>query len=261
MSIIYRSLQQLKRQQAQQKTPPIPRSTGIMPSPWQVLWRIIFSIVGIGAIIYAGFFWTSGQIQKELPAGNYNSVKEYDNTSKKKQKPATASIKQTNEKKEFFTHTFQIEARKKPPPKKPETIQKPTRALEKYFTVQAQKNQKISALNIEIMNAFRNNDEKGFQNGIARLKKLLGKNSFLVKKWLGVRALKQGKYRQAEQYFRTAILKNPSDLALRINLVYALLGSGDITTASKETEKLLREFPYSKKVQHLAQKIEQLTGE
>ncbi len=111
------------------------------------------------------------------------------------------------------------------------------------------------------MNAFRNNDEKGFQNGIARLKKLLGKNSFLVKKWLGVRALKQGKYRQAEQYFRTAILKNPSDLACRINLVYALLGSGDITTASKETEKLLREFPYSKKVQHLAQKIEQLTGE
>ena len=164
-------------------------------------------------------------------------------------------------KKEFFTHTFQIEARKKHPPKKPETIQKPTRALEKYFTVQAQKNQKISALNIEIMNAFRNNDEKGFQNGIARLKKLLGKNSFLVKKWLGVRALKQGKYRQAEQYFRTAILKNPSDLACRINLVYALLGSGDITTASKETEKLLREFPYSKKVQHLAQKIEQLTGE
>ena len=92
MSIIYRSLQQLKRQQAQQKTPPIPRTTGVMPSPWQVLWRVIFTIVGIGAIIYAGFFWTSGQMQKELPAGNYNSVKEYDNTSKKKQGSSTFSV-------------------------------------------------------------------------------------------------------------------------------------------------------------------------
>ena len=135
-----------------------------------------------------------------------------------------------------------------------EDLVKPTTDLEHHFAAKVRQNQAILSLEQRLVDRWRRGDDAGAKAALEELQRKAGAESFLVRKWQGMMALKEKRYAEAEGMFRS-LLRRADDLALRINLVQVLAVQGKRHEADRELARLQRDFPASPKVAGLAARM------
>ena len=129
-----------------------------------------------------------------------------------------------------------------------EDLVKPTTDLERHFASLARKNQSILELEKNLVQNWKRNRLDAAIKNLKDLEEAAGKKSVLVRKWKGLIALKQGKYADAEDIFRTLLADASDDLAVRLNLVQSILAQGNTERAQQELFRVKKDFPGNAKV-------------
>ncbi|MDQ7031406.1 MAG: tetratricopeptide repeat protein [Desulfonauticus sp.] len=263
MSLIYKSLQKIKKQELKRNKSPV----GIMPSPPQVIGKLLWTVLFIVLILGAGLLWTS--IQVRLPQPKISALSEKKSVQKRVSQKSVPNLNSkasvTRKENSVIPVTYsgvKVKKLRPKPKKKLNPLQKQyTNAyqeLKQHFLKQAKKNQQIALLNQELQKSFLENDKKAVKRNLKKLSQILGKDSFLVQKWKGIIALQDKDYTLAEKYFQKAISQNSKDVNCRINYIYALLGQKKIELARQEAQRLWQDFPDNSKVQDLVLRISNL---
>jgi predicted Zn-dependent protease len=120
------------------------------------------------------------------------------------------------------------------------------------FRFRAKKNQQILELENHLKASLKNGDSAQAQKIIKELSNILNKNHFLINKWQGVLALQKKNYSQAESYFRPIWEKHTNNLKTGINLALSLLGQRKYDQARQIYVQLQKEFPHDPMLEKLA---------
>ncbi len=285
MSLIYKSLQQLKKHTG---------DTGVSVSYSQLNskqvwpWRTIVTAIGLSVLMLILFFLLQSQIEQARKKSLENSKKDAGQSGKQvRQKIVSPSLANSTQKAEasptkretknrtqttsslprkaktdkvMQADSKQPEQEEKPPPP-PSSAQKniPQKAspaprskdsaLAENFSNKVQKNQAI----LELENKLRSSlgKPRHFSSLLAKLQEKTGKNSSVVHKWQGFQALNQDNYALAEKRFQECLQENGPNLALKINVVLAQIGQQKLKPALKNVNELLLKHPENEKLTNL----------
>lgn len=273
MSVIYRSLQQLKKDEAA-KTP---RSTpqAVAPRTSKLVLRAGLFILILVVLVGSGTFLIQQEVQQipipaepDMPRARSQSVQGRQQAVDKIMEGDIAAQDET------VTQQAQLTPAQAPAPapivrqrlyrdveRKDRKIDlsKPTKALETHFAQKARKNENVLALERKLVQASKTGDLTQSKELLSNMAVEIGKKESASKyKWEGYLALQEKRYADAENFFRRAVSIRSTDYVSNINLVYALLGQGKREGAVGIYRQLIERYPMNERVQALGKALGEL---
>ncbi len=286
MSLIYKSLQQLKSQHNPPgKTSPYARLQGGTIWPW----KSILAVTVLTFLMLAMFFFLRQQIkydehkslaQLNEPAQD-SDIRRHINTGVRTDSKQTSGI--NNSETKSMESGSREESKAKPGPNtqqtkkhsqvKPEQKTKPQTVapskeegntehkmtesamdehqaeLSTAFKEKARRNQVILDMEKKLRSSLNNPDR--FAEILEELKQKAGPRNAVVYKWQGTRALQNKEFAEAEQFFQKYIQESGPDIAIQINIILAQIGQDKMTEAREKLQKLLKKHPENNKLNNL----------
>jgi tetratricopeptide (TPR) repeat protein len=267
MSVIYRSLQQLKREEAERNSRQAPQA--VAPRMSKLFLRGLLFLLVFVVLAGSGLYFVQREVtQLALPedpvqsaAGERQAVVE--KTVEEAATPAEEKPTEVAQLAPAVTQAPIVQQRlyREPEPEKPKAIDlsKPSRALEQHFAQRAKQNESVLALERTLVQATRRGDGGQSREILDSMSREIGKQeSATAYKWEGYLALREKRYAEAEGFFRRAVAIRASDYVSNINLVYALLGQGKRDEAVVIYRKLIDRYPTNDRVVKLGKALGQL---
>jgi len=271
MSLIYRSLQQLKTAEAERGGPTRTSPQAVAPRASKLLVRAGVIVLAFVVIVGAGVYFVQQEVQQlpvpqapdtAMSAGA--AVPRVDQVAEGQAKPEAPASLETAQPAQLVTvRETPIVRQKLFREVKPEVrkidLTKPTKALESHFAKKARKNENVLALERKLVQASKTGDLTQSKELLDNMSVQIGKKESAAKfKWEGYLALKEKRYQDAENFFRRAVSIRPTDYVSNINLVYSLLGQGKRTEAVAIYRKLIDRYPMNERVQRLGKALGEL---
>ncbi|WP_457571677.1 tetratricopeptide repeat protein [Desulfovulcanus sp.] len=260
MSLIYKSLQQLrKEEETKKRRRKIQAPEAVAPGMRKVIQKFLLYVSSIVLFIFITMFWLRSEIrqiialtaQQVKTSGTVQTISESDKPKKEQKAKPVVMVSNVLPEVKQVVHNTLPQLKKKKKTKKVEELKKPTIALEKHFTRQANKNQALLEVQSKLITEVSAGRVEKVKKELTVITKKLGEKSFYRLKWEGYLALKEKNYAEAEALYRKALAKNPMDKEARINLTLALLGQKKRTEAEKIYKQLKSEFPMDEVVAKL----------
>jgi len=259
MSLIYKSLRQLKKEEeTKRRRRKVKAPEAVAPGMKKIVLKFLLYISSVILFVFITMFWLRSEIRqivaltaKEIRGGKVEAV------SAEKPKKQTVETKKVLANK--LPEIKKVEARELPPLQKKKVrksrkiaeLKGPTLALERHFSRVAKTNQVVLELQSRLVTNVSSGKIDEVKKEIQIISRKLGKKSFYTLKWQGYLALKENNYNKAEALYRQALAINPLDKEARINLALALLGQGKKKEAEKIYKQLRSEYPEDEVVARL----------
>lgn len=272
MSLIYRSLQQLKKEEAERGGPTRTTPQAVAPRTSKLLARAAVIVLAFVAIVGAGVYFVQQEVQ-EIPlpqepdtamlAGSEGAAPKVDQVAES-QEPEAAPAPEEAQPAQLVTVretpiVRQRLFREVKPVERKIDLSKPTKALETHFAKKARKNENVLALERKLVQASKTGNLAQSKELLDSMSVQIGKKESASKfKWEGYLALKEKRYQDAENFFRRAVGIRPTDYVSNINLVYSLLGQGKRAEALSIYRKLIERYPMNERVQKLGKALGEL---
>ena len=267
MSVIYRSLQQLKEKESQRASRTTPQA--VAPRMSKLVVRAGIFLVIFFVLVFSGVYFVRQEVQQiTIPPAADTMARDRASTLSGRgeaiekimegdiaaaESPATAQMP-PQERPIIRKRLSRPEALKKP--RKPVDLTKPTKALETHFAKQARKNEAVLSLERRLLQSSSSDDLSQSKNLLGSMSVEIGKRETSIQhKWNGYLALKEKRYADAEDFYRKAISLKPTDYVSNINLVYALMGQDKMTEAVLTYRRLLDRWPMNEKVLKLGKAL------
>lgn len=272
MSVIYRSLQQLKKEEAGK----IPRSTpqAVAPRTSKLFIRAGVFLLVLVVLVGSGVFFIQQEVQK-IPIPVAPDMPRAQSQTMQGRQQAVDKIMEGDVAAEEAAPVQQAQLA---PQVRPEPmvrqhlyrdleavadrkvdLTKPTKALETHFAQKARKNENVLALERKLVQASKTGDLSESKDLLSSMAVEIGKKESASKyKWEGYLALKEKRYADAENFYRRAVSIRPTDYASNLNLVYALLGQGKRDDAVSIYRQLIDRYPMNERVQELGKALGEL---
>ncbi len=270
MSVIYRSLQQLKEKESQRTSRTTPQA--VAPRMSKLVIRAGIFLVIFLVLILSGVYFVRQEVQQiAIPPAQDTMARE---------KVATLSgrgeaIEKIMEGDVSAAEgpggrkTTQMPAQEELPivrrslarpvavrTREPMDLTKPTQALETHFATQARKNESVLSLERKLLQSTGVGDISRSKDILSSMSVEIGKRETSIQhKWNGYLALKEKRYADAEDFYRKAIALKPTDYVSNINLVYALMGQDKMAEAVFTYRELLDRWPMNEKVLKLGKAL------
>lgn len=272
MSLIYRSLQQLKKEEAERGGPTRTTPQAVAPRASKLLVRAGVIVLAFVVIVGAGVYFVQQEVQQlPLPQEPDTAMRagaaakpRVDQVAEGQAEPEAKAAEESAQPAQLVTvRETPIVRQKLFREVKPEArkidLTKPTKALESHFAKKARKNENVLALERKLVQASKTGDLTQSKELLDSMSVQIGKKESAAKfKWEGYLALKEKRYQDAENFFRRAVSIRPTDYVSNINLVYSLLGQGKRTEAVAIYRKLIERYPMNERVQKLGKALGEL---
>jgi len=267
MSVIYRSLQQLKKEEVERGIRQTPQA--VAPRMSKLILRGLLLLLVFVVLAGSGFYFVQREVkQLTLPAdpaiaaaaAQKNVAKKIDEQEKAEEidvAPQTAQLAPVVN----VAPIVQQRLFREPPKElaKPIDLSKPSKALEQHFALRAKKNEKVLALERSLVQSTGRGDLGKSKDILDSMSRELGKKESATKfKWDGYLALKEKRYADAENFFRRAVALRSSDYVSNINLVYSLLGQGKRPEALVIYRRLIDRYPTNDRILKLGKALGEL---
>jgi|GEM_PF-2446289 len=268
MSVIYRSLQQLKEKESQRASRTTPQA--VAPRMSKLVVRAGIFLVIFFVLVFSGVYFVRQEVQQiTIPPAADTMTRDRASTLSGRgeaidkimegdivaaESPATAQMPPQDEQPIIRRRMSRPEAIRKP--RKTVDLTKPTKALETHFAKQARKNEAVLSLERKLLQSSSADDLSQSKNILGSMSVEIGKRETSIQhKWNGYLALKEKRYADAEDFYRKAIALKPTDYVSNINLVYALMGQDKMTEAVFTYRRLLDRWPMNEKVLKLGKAL------
>ena len=260
MSLIYKSLQQLRKEEETKKRRrrKVQAPEAVAPGMRKIIQKFLLYVSSIALFIFVTVFWLRSEIRQiidltaqQVRTGGVQTVSEPDKSKKEQKEEPLVMVSNDLPEVKQVVHNTLPRIKKKKKTKKAEPLKKPTIALEKHFTRQANKYQALLEVQSILITEVSAGRVDKVKKELTAITKNLGEKSFYRLKWEGYLALKEKNYAEAEALYRKALAKNPLDKEARINLALALLGQKKRSEAEKIYKQLKSEFPMDEVVAKL----------
>lgn len=267
MSVIYRSLQQLKKEEAERTSRPTPQA--VAPKMSNLVARALLFLLVFGLLVGGGVYFIRQEVQKiplppepDMPktavstmTGREKAVEQILEGKVEAEEAPKAQL--PNQQIQQQAPIVKQRLFREPKAAKPKLdLKKPTKALETHFAKKARKNENVIALERKLVQASKGGDIGRSKELLNTMTTKIGKRESAAKyKWEGYLALKEKRYADAENFFRRAVSMRPSDYVSNINLVYALLGQGKREEAIRIYRALLERYPMNERVVKLGRAL------
>lgn len=263
MSVIYRSLQQLKQQEAERGRRTTPQA--VAPRMSKLIIRALIYLGVFVILVGAGLFFINQEVQqvaipetpdtfqkeREGAAARGEVVEDIEESQADMEQPQVA-MQDSQRQLQLQTQPILKERLRVPQPvQKPEPVDltKPSKALETHFAKKARENESILALERRLSQSVEGGKVEQSKELLGSMTKKLGNKESATKiRWEGYLALKERKYAEAEEKFRKALSIKPHDYVSSINLVYSLIGQAKMQEARKLYRDLVDRHPMDEKV-------------
>lgn len=270
MSVIYRSLQQLKKEEAERTSRPTPQA--VAPRMSNLVVRALLFLLVFGLLVGSGVFFIRQEVQK-IPLPEEPDMPKTAVSTMGGRQQAVEQIMEGNVAEAETGLVQQLPNQQVQQPQAPIVKQKlyreptiakkaaldmrkPTKALETHFAKKARKNEDVIALERKLVQASKGGDLGRSKELLNNMTTQIGKKESASKyKWEGYLALKEKRYADAENFFRRAVSIRPSDYVSNINLVYSLLGQGKREEAVRIYRVLLERYPMNERVVKLGKAL------
>lgn len=264
MSVIYRSLQQLKKDEAERGSRQTPQAVAPRMSKL-VLRGLLFLLVFI-VLAGSGLYFVRHQVNQltipEAPAPAAPAQPAAQQIQEKAEEPDTGPAQTAQLAPPVDTAPIVQQRLFREPNReqaKPLDLSKPSKALETHFAQRAKKNEKVLALERTLIQSTNRGDLGQSKEILDNMSRELGRKESATKyKWEGYLALKEKRYADAENFFRRAVALRASDYVSNINLVYALLGQGKRDEALVIYRNLIARYPTNDRVLKLGKALGEL---
>ena len=262
MSVIYRSLQQLKEKESQRTSRTTPQA--VAPRMSKLVARAGIFLVIFFVLVFSGVYFVRQEVQQiTIPPAPDTMARDRASSLRGRgeaiekimegdiaaaESPARRTVKLAQQERPMPRKRLsRLEPIKKR--KKPIDLTKPTKALETHFAKQARKNEVVLSLERKLLQSSSSGDLSQSENILSSMSVQIGKRETSIQyKWKGYLALKEKRYADAEEFYRKAIALKPTDYVSNINLVYALMGQGKMSEAVFTYRKLIDRWPMNEKV-------------
>ncbi|WP_461210027.1 tetratricopeptide repeat protein [Desulfocurvus sp. DL9XJH121] len=268
MSLIYRSLQQLKKEEAERGSRTTPQA--VAPRTSKLLVRAGVIVLAFVVLVAAGVYFVQQEVQQiPLPKvpdtvmGSRATPSKAVDQVAEGQAEAAAPAEEAQPAQLVTVREAPIVRqrlfREVQPQERKIDLSKPTKALETHFASKARKNENVLALERKLVQASKTGNLSQSKELLDSMSVQIGKKESAAKyKWEGYLALKEKRYQDAENFFRRAVGIRPTDYVSNINLVYALLGQGKRDEAVAIYRKLIDRYPMNERVQKLGKALGEL---
>lgn len=272
MSVIYKSLKQVRKEEQERKRRPRPISPeAVAPSYQRVLKRFAGYIILAVVFLWVTMFWLQSEVRRivavtaeQVEATTVVRRAAQEQPAQEAQGAIVEQAVVVSEVRPIQRMTPIVERRPAPPPppapatgparipapapREPVELVSPNLELERHFSAQALRNNEL--LSLEQSAALRNQPPAELA---MEMQHRLGAQSMYGLRLGGYEALKAGEFALAEDYFRQSLERNPRDKATRMNLVLALLGQEKRQEARHIHDRLAGDFPMDEQVAKLGQ--------
>ncbi len=265
MSVIYRSLQQLKKDEAERGARQTPQA--VAPRMSKLVLRGLLFLLIFVVLAGSGLYFVQREVQgiriPEQPLGAVAQQAPAQNVEEadKAAEPDAPQTAQLAPPVQDSAPIVQQRLYREPnaDQAKPIDLSKPSKALETHFAQRAKKNEKVLALERTLIQTTNRGDLGESKDILDTMSRELGKKESATKyKWEGYLALKEKRYADAENFFRRAVALRASDYVSNINLVYALLGQNKREEAVVIYRRLIARYPTNDKVLQLGKALGEL---
>lgn len=255
MSLIYKSLQQLKKEDERKKIKPKLQSPQAVSSGLRtILVRAVAIVIVAGALTWGASAWIRSEL-KEIMLANARQTTEMVRIETRA--PAPESTPETtpeimiNELPDIQEVALtpprtvtqaRVTSKKILPasgPQKPQPVKKKS-ALQNHFANQAKKNQRLLQVSNNLKTAIAKPEGQKY---LKTLNKELGPKNIFNTKWQGYQALKNKDYPKAESLYKKVLQSHSGDRESRINLILALLGQNKKSEARTYFNGYVEEYP------------------
>ncbi|MFK4766140.1 tetratricopeptide repeat protein [Desulfobaculum sp. SPO524] len=261
MSVIYRSLQQLKKEEAARETRQTPQA--VAPRMSKLIIRAVIYIGILVLLVGSGVFFIKREVEQiELPLPP--DVPRAQNASVQERAPGDGAESD-------LTADLALPRRQEAPVNQEPIVKqrlyrptveerqqdvvdltKPTKALEVHFAKRARTNEEVLSLQRKLVQTSETGDLSKSKELLDRMTTQIGRKESATKyKWEGYLALKEKRYADAENFYRRALSLRPSDFVSNLNLAYALLGEDKRGEALSIYRRLVDRYPMNEKVLQL----------
>jgi tetratricopeptide (TPR) repeat protein len=261
MSVIYRSLQQLRQEEMERVQRPTPQA--VAPRMSKLVLRALLYVGVFVLLVAVGLFlvnrevaqipvpppeetFQEGQaVEQQASAEPVESILE----DEAEEQAQPRSLVQEERSMAPEAPLVRQRMRRAEPDSEPVDLTKPSMTLERHFAERARQNEALLSLErkmVQSLEAGRMQQSKELLGSMEQ--KLQAPRSATKFKWEGYMALKQKDFARAEELYRKALSIKPSDFVSRINLVYALSGQGKYDEARKIYRSLADDYPMDDRV-------------
>ncbi len=256
MSVIYRSLQQLKEKE-QERAATATHPQAVAPRMGKLLGRFALYVIVVVLLVGSGVYFISQKVSEvdipEAPANLKTTGAGAQAQAVQVTEPAEEPVQPAQLAPQIITEPIvkqrlirKIDAL----PSGPKVdLTKPTRALEDHFAKQARKNETVINLERKLVQASKSGDLSESREILTSMTGKLGTQESATKyKWDGYLALKEKRYADAENFYRRSLSVKPGDFISQINLVYSLLGQQKNQEAILIYRRLIDRYPMDERV-------------
>ena len=259
MSVIYRSLQQLKEKE-QERAATATHPQAVAPRMGKLLGRFALYVLVVVVLVGSGVYFISQKVAEvDIPdapttlrttgaSGQAQAVEVTEETPEPVQ-PAQLAPQVITEpivKQRLIRKIGDIAQGPKV------DLTKPTKALEDHFAKQARKNESVISLERKLVQASKTGDLSESREILTSMTGKLGTQESATKfKWDGYLALKEKRYADAENFYRRALSVKPGDFISQVNLVYSLIGQSKNQDAVIIYRRLIDRYPMDARVKKL----------
>jgi tetratricopeptide (TPR) repeat protein len=283
MSVIYKSLKQVRKEERERKKRPRPVSPeAVAPSYQRILKRFAGYVVLIGIFLWVTMFWLQAEVRR-IVAVTAEQVEATATIRRAQEDPVQQAVA---EQAVVVSDVRPIErmapvAERRPAPL-PQTrtvvsspggaptgsapapgqiaqpapartpaplprqtveLDGPSQELERYFSAQALRNN-------ELLTLERSVEQQQIPTAVAalELEQRLGPQSMYTLRRGGYEALTEGNFALAEDFFRQALARNPRDKDTRMNLVLTLIAQDKRQEARQMFDRLAGDYPMDEQV-------------
>ncbi|NJB67859.1 tetratricopeptide (TPR) repeat protein [Desulfobaculum xiamenense] len=263
MSVIYRSLQQLKKEEAARETRQTPQA--VAPRMSKLVLRALAYTAVLVLLVGSGLFFIKQEVQQieippppDLPTAPTAKLQERGAAVEKiLEGDISAELARPTRQMDSGIQEPIIKQRLYRPPqeetaKEAVDLTKPTKALETHFAKRARSNEEVLSLQRKLIQSSETGDLSTSKDLLDKMTTEIGRKESATKyKWEGYLALKEKRYADAENYYRRAVGIRPGDFVSNLNLAYALLGQDKRDEAIGIYRALVERYPMNEKVLQL----------
>jgi len=265
MSVIYRSLQQLKQQEADRGSRTTPQA--VAPRMSKLFIRALAFLGVFVILVSAGLFFINQEVQQvvvpEAPdtfrqregedgVVRGEAVQKIVEADAEEQAQAERRLVEEQQSLQMTAPPILAERLRVPTPvQRPEPVDltKPSKALESHFAQRARVNENVLSLERRLSQSVEVGNVEQSRQLLATMSERLDSAQSATKvRWEGYLALKEKRYAEAEDKFRQALSIKPRDYVSSINLIYALIGQGEMQEARRLYRDLVDRHPMNEKV-------------
>lgn len=253
MSVIYRSLQQLKEKE-QERAATATHPQAVAPQMGKLLGRFALYVLVVVVLVGSGVYFISQKVAEvdipeaptRLKTTGTQAVEVAEVTPEAPPEPVQLAPQVITEPIVKQRLIRQVGPRDTGPKI---DLTKPTKALEDHFAKQARKNESVISLERKLIQASKSGDLSESRDILTSMTSKLGSQESSTKyKWDGYLALKEKRYADAENFYRRALSVKPGDMISQVNLVYSLMGQGKNQEAVLIYRKLIDRYPMDTRV-------------